>query len=61
MLTPLQERVAEIISALVEADGLAMAGGAALVLEGTVERDRVSRGLARLLVADGPSETVVCP
>ncbi len=39
MLTPLQERVAEIIANLDEAEGFALAGGAALILRGDVQRE----------------------
>jgi hypothetical protein len=38
VLTPLQERVAAIIAALPEADGFALAGGAALIARGDVDR-----------------------
>lgn len=38
MLTPLQERVAEIIAGLEEAEGFALAGGAALIVRGDVQR-----------------------
>ena len=38
MLTPLQERVSAIIAALPEADGFALAGGAALIARGDVDR-----------------------
>ena len=36
MLTPLQEQVAEIIAGLEEAEGFALAGGAALIVRGDV-------------------------
>lgn len=39
MLSPLQERVARIIAALPEADGFALAGGAALVIAEVVDRE----------------------
>ncbi|MGH3004716.1 MAG: nucleotidyl transferase AbiEii/AbiGii toxin family protein [Gaiellaceae bacterium] len=39
MLSPLQERVAEIIASLEEAEGFALAGGAALILRGDVQRE----------------------
>jgi hypothetical protein len=38
VLTPLQERVARIVSSLPESDGFALAGGAALVIVGVVDR-----------------------
>ena len=38
MLTPLQQRLLDIVSRLPEADGFALAGGAALILRGTVDR-----------------------
>lgn len=38
MLSPLQERVAEIVAGLEEADGFALAGGAALIARGDVQR-----------------------
>ena len=38
MLSPLQERVAEIIAGLKEAEGFALAGGAALIVRGDVRR-----------------------
>lgn len=39
MLTPLQRRVAEIIAGLEEAEGFALAGGAALIARGDVQRE----------------------
>jgi hypothetical protein len=39
MLSPFQERVAEIIANLEEAEGFALAGGAALILRGDVQRE----------------------
>ena len=39
MLTPLQEQVAEIIAGLEEAKGFALAGGAALIARGDVQRE----------------------
>jgi len=39
MLSPLQERVATIIASLEEAQDFALAGGAALILRGDVQRD----------------------
>jgi hypothetical protein len=39
VLTPLQQRLLDIVSRLPEADGFALAGGAALILRGTVDRD----------------------
>ena len=39
MLSPLQERVAEIIAGLKEAEGFALAGGAALIVRGDVRRE----------------------
>jgi hypothetical protein len=39
MLSPLQERVAEVIASLEEAEGFALAGGAALILRGDVQRE----------------------
>jgi hypothetical protein len=38
VLTPLQERVAEIIAGLKEAEDFALAGGAALIARGAIER-----------------------
>jgi hypothetical protein len=38
VLTPLQRRVAEIVVGLAEADGFALAGGAALIVRGDVAR-----------------------
>lgn len=38
MLSPLQEQVAAIIAGLPEADGFALAGGAALIARGEIER-----------------------
>src|SRR6266536_1565993 len=38
MLSPLQEQVAEIIAGLEEAEGFALAGGAALIARGDVRR-----------------------
>ena len=38
MLSPLQERVAEIVAGLDEAEGFALAGGAALIARGDVQR-----------------------
>ncbi len=38
MLSPLQEQVAEIIAGLAEAEGFALAGGAALIVRGDVRR-----------------------
>jgi len=38
MLSPLQERVARIVGGLVEAEGFALAGGAALIVRGDVDR-----------------------
>lgn len=38
MLSPLQEQVAEIIAGLDEAEGFALAGGAALIVRGDVRR-----------------------
>lgn len=38
MLSPLQEQVAAIIAGLAEAEGFALAGGAALIARGDVER-----------------------
>ena len=39
MLSALQERIAQIVAAVPEADGFALAGGAALVLRGEVDRE----------------------
>lgn len=39
MLSVLQERIAQIVAAVPEADGFALAGGAALVLKGEVDRE----------------------
>ena len=38
MLSPLQEQVATIIAGLDEAEGFALAGGAALIIRGEVDR-----------------------
>jgi hypothetical protein len=38
LLTPFQERIAAIISGLVEAEGFALAGGGALIVRGDVDR-----------------------
>ncbi len=38
MLSPLQERVARIVAGLAEAEGFALAGGAALIVRGDVDR-----------------------
>lgn len=38
MLTPLQEQVARIVAGLAEAEGFALAGGAALIARGDVQR-----------------------
>jgi hypothetical protein len=38
MLSPLQERIAEIVAGLDEAEGFALAGGAALIARGDVQR-----------------------
>ncbi len=38
MLSPLQEQVAQIIDGLEEAEGFALAGGAALIARGDVRR-----------------------
>ena len=38
MLSPLQERVARSVAALAEAEGVAFAGGAALIVRGDVDR-----------------------
>ena len=62
MLSPLQERVAEIIAGLKEAEGFALAGGAALVDALPVKRqvvldtqiDRIDEG-ERIVVATGSS------
>ena len=39
MLSALQEQIAQVVAALPEADGFALAGGAALVLRGEVDRE----------------------
>jgi hypothetical protein len=39
VLSALQEQIAQVVAALPEADGFALAGGAALVLRGEVDRD----------------------
>ena len=39
MLTPLQEQVASIVAGLAEAEGLALAGGAALIARGEIQRE----------------------
>lgn len=39
MLSPLQQRVAEIVAGLEEAEGFALAGGAALIARGEVRRE----------------------
>lgn len=38
MLSPLQERVARVVAGLAEAEGFALAGGAALIVRGDVDR-----------------------
>jgi hypothetical protein len=38
VLSPLQERIAEIVAGLDEAEGFALAGGAALIARGDVRR-----------------------
>ncbi|TVR32298.1 MAG: hypothetical protein EA388_12190 [Nitriliruptor sp.] len=38
MLTPLQQRLLDVIGQLPEAAGFALAGGAALIVRGTVDR-----------------------
>lgn len=38
MLSPLQRQVAEVIASLKEADGFALAGGAALIVRGDIQR-----------------------
>ena len=38
MLTPLQQQIAELIAGLEEAEGFALAGGAALIARGDVQR-----------------------
>ena len=38
MLSPVQEDVARLLSTLTEADGFALAGGAALIARGIVDR-----------------------
>jgi hypothetical protein len=38
VLSPLQERIAEIVAGLDEAEGFALAGGAALIVRGDVRR-----------------------
>lgn len=43
MLTDLQQAVAKLLAGLPEADGFAMAGGAALIVRGDV--DRLTRDL----------------
>ena len=39
MLTPLQEQVASIVAGLAEAEGFALAGGAALIARGEIHRE----------------------
>ncbi len=39
MLTPLQERIAEIVSGLPEASGFALAGGSGLLVRGLIDRE----------------------
>ena len=39
MLTPLQVRVASIVAGLAEAEGFALAGGAALITRGEIQRE----------------------
>ena len=39
MLTPLQEHVASIVAGLAEAEGFALAGGAALIARGEIQRE----------------------
>ncbi len=41
MLSPLQEQVATVIAGLDEADGFALAGGAALIIRALIIRDEV--------------------
>ena len=68
MLSPLQERVAEIVAGLDEAEGFALAGGAALIARGDVQRqtrdldffglsgdavDRLAPAVRRALTAAG--------
>jgi hypothetical protein len=68
VLSPLQERVAEIVAGLDEAEGFALAGGAALIVRGDVQRqtrdldffgltgdavDRLAPAVRRALSADG--------
>ena len=68
MLGPLQERVAEIVAGLHEAEGFALAGGAALIARGDVRRqtpgldfvgltgeavDRLAPSVRRALSAEG--------
>jgi len=45
VLTALQRTVAEIVSNLDEAEGFALAGGAALIARGDVERQTVGLSL----------------
>lgn len=67
MLTGLQERVARIVAGLAEADGFALAGGAAVIIHGVVDRatddlddfgatvddvGRLARALAAALLGD---------
>jgi hypothetical protein len=39
VLTPLQEQVASIVAGLAEAEGFALAGGAALIARGEIQRE----------------------
>lgn len=39
MITPLQKRIAEVLIGLPEADGFALAGGGAVIVQGVVDRN----------------------
>jgi hypothetical protein len=47
VLSPLQQRVAEIVAGLEEAEGFALAGGAALIARGEVQRQTRDRSSDR--------------
>lgn len=60
MLSPLQERVAEIIAGLKEAEGFALAGGAALIVRGDVRHQpaRSSAGASKRSSSPSVANTV---
>lgn len=59
MLTDLQQRVAQILAALPEASGFVLAGGAALVARGDV--DRTTRDLDFFAIEPGDVDRLVPP